>query len=654
MIRVVAAYPVVHIGNVQKNCDEILKLSKEWENNNVDIAVFPELCLTGYTCADLFHQSQLIEDALSGLEYLTKKIKSTIIVGLPVSVNGSLYNCAAVIDQNKVIGIVPKTFLPNYKEFYEKRWFQTPQSTDSHYVNINGKSIPFGTDILFSAANFPEFKFGVEVCEDAWMPIPPASFQAIAGATLIFNLSASNDTVTKSDYRREMIKQASGRYISGYVYCSSGPTESTADVVFGGHCIIAENGSLLIETKRFKNQDWIMSDIDIEKLLNSRRSAPTFADSRRYLNKGFITHNCSSSITNDTIIRKVDPLPFVQSNLETLKSRCEEIFNIQVCALAKRLQQVGKTNFSIGISGGLDSTLAALVVHKTFKELDWDTKLVNAITMPGFGTSSKTLNNSLKLMDQLGFTASTVDIQELCIKTFKDINHRPFGIYPTSNWDHGQIIEDGCRFIDKLQKIPTGSKDVTFENVQARIRTLILMSKGFVFGTGDMSELALGWCTYNGDHMSMYNVNCSIPKTLVKFLVKYIAENEVPDALNKTLMDIYETTISPELLPLNQDGTISQSTEDLIGPYELHDFFLFYFAKNGFKPDKILALAKLAFTYEEDIIKKWLKVFLTRFFAMQFKRECVPNGPKVGSVSLSPRGDWRCPSETDCESWLNF
>lgn len=659
MVRVAMAYPKVHIGNVDLNVSEIKNLITTNESlMSADVIVLPELALTGYTCADLFLQPILIKQALNGLLNLNNALyqwnrNALIVVGLPFDFNdkGDLYNCAAVIHDGKILGIVPKTFLPNYREFYEKRWFKpaTLETGLKAKVGFYGE-IPFGTDLLFTCGNLPELKIGIEICEDVWAPIPPSSFQAIAGATLLLNLSASNETVAKSVYRREMITQQSGRCGAAYAYCSSGPTESTTDLVFGGHCILAENGSLVAETKRFEESDVLIADIDVEKLASEKRKCPTFADSQQYLTRQFreIKFNGKFVGDHEDIARKINPMPFVPNDPVTLKNRCEEIFNIQVCGLMKRIQQIGPNGrYTIGISGGLDSTLAALVAYKAFNKLGWDTTHVDAITMPGFGTSSRTLENSKNLMIQLGFTSSLIDIRPLSFQTFQDIKHKPFNLeLPTNVWE----------FVQTLKDLPEGSKDVVFENVQARCRTMLLMNRGFVIGTGDLSELALGWCTYNGDHMSMYGVNCSIPKTLVKFLVKYVAENEIEDEeLKDTLISIYNTIISPELLPLGADGQITHSTEDAIGPYELHDFFMFHFLRNSFAPSKIAILANYAFKgkYNCDTIVKWLKVFLQKFFTNQFKRSCIPDGPKVGSVSLSPRGDWRMPSDAEVSMWMN-
>jgi NAD+ synthase (glutamine-hydrolysing) len=672
MVRVKVAYPVVHVGNIEANRQEIVKILRAACEEKANVVLLPELAITGYTCGDLFGQTALLQKASEAVAKIAKEWSSQLIViGLPLEVNNAVYNCAAVCRGGKVIGIVPKTFLPNYKEFYEKRWFRGAAGNEPKFVNnpaFGRDPVPFGTDLIFVDEDYTDLKVGVEICEDIWSPLPPSSFQAVAGATLLLNLSASNETVAKSDYRRSMIEQQSGRCVAAYAYCSSGPTESTSDLVFGGHCIVAENGSIVVETEKFHEQDGVLFDVDIERLVNERRRTPTFNDSRQFLIREYreikfwgseLPGQSRTGVTTNHINRKVNPHPFVPSDPTTLKKRCEEIFNIQVAGLMKRINRPGgpkdQGKYSIGISGGLDSTLAALVAYKACKKLGWDTKCIDAITMPGFGTSTHTLTNSDRLMQQLGFSRTLIDIKPLCTEAFAELNYKPFGINIVDRSAFEGRPDDHLWFQSKLRELPPDAKDVGFENVQARIRTFILMSRGFVLGTGDLSELALGWATYNGDHMSMYNVNCSIPKTLVKFLVKYVAENEIDDPeLKETLLSIVATKISPELLPLGRQGEIVQGTEDLVGPYELHDFFLFNFVRNNFAPSKIAVLASIAFAgkYDFETIKKWLKVFLERFFAMQFKRDCVPDGPKVGSVSLSPRGDWRMPSDAEVATWL--
>lgn len=649
-IRVATAYTRVHIGNAHKNAEEIQH--RLGSLSQADVVVFPELCLTGYTCADLFQQSQLIDDAFDAAQTLAKRVaRQIVIVGLPFLAEQTLYSCAAVMNQGRIVGLVPKSFLPNYKEFYEARWFH-PAPHDGSLKSVQPRGcempIPFGTDLLFQSEQDPNFIIGVEICEDLWAPIPPSSFQAIAGATLLVNLSASNELVAKADYRRHLVEQQSGRSIAAYAYCSSGPTESTTDLVFGGHCLIADNGALVAETARFEVADELTAEIDIERLVNERRRTPTFNHSKRHITREFrkiaVQHESSR---NQSPLRALPAHPFVPAGAGVLKSRCAEIFHIQTCALAKRLESVGSRRFVIGVSGGLDSTLALLVAAKAVKRIGLDSSCIDAVTMPGFGTSEQTLANAKKLMDLLATSHSEIDIRPACLQVFQDLNHKPFGL-SLEGLPPNEMTQ-------RLGQLPAGANDLVFENVQARVRTLLLMSRGFVLGTGDLSEAALGWSTYNGDHMSMYNVNASIPKTLVRFLVNYVAEHEADDAVKVVLKSILSTVISPELLPLGQQGEIVHATEDAIGPYELHDFFLFHFVRNNFESRKIALLAKSAFAekYTCEEIQKWLRVFFTRFFRAQFKRSCTPDGPKVGSVSLSPRGDWRMPSDADPACWIH-
>ena len=648
-VRVATAYPKVHIGNPFKNCDEILdcinKLTSEDGKVNADVLLFPELCVTGYTCGDLFENSCLLDDCVKAIDKLTSSLfgvnyKKFVVIGSPFVLNDAIYNCAIVINNGSVIGIVPKTFIPNYKEFYEKRWFAAAPVENQIVKFGKFNNVLFGTNILFKSVHMPELKIGIEICEDVWTPIPPSSFQAIAGATLLLNLSASNELVAKSEYRRMMIQQQSARCVASYAYCSCGPTESTSDLVFGGHCLISENGNLVAETEKFKDEDFICAEVDIEKLINERRKTPSFNDSKRFLQRKFETIHFFLEEHKSNF--SIDSHPFIPKDPSKLEERCKEIFNIQICALAKRMMQVKGGKFVIGVSGGLDSTLALIVAERAATKIGLDPSCIDAVTMPGFGTSDKTLENASKLMNLLKTSRTLIDIKKLCIQTFNDIGHKPFGLNPNS-----------FDFVYQLGNLPPNSQDVVFENVQARIRTMLLMSRGFVLGTGDLSELLLGWCTYNGDHMSMYNVNCSIPKTLVKFLVEYASKNIFSGEISETLMDIVETIISPELLPLNKDGEITHSTESIVGPYELHDFFGSCFIRSNFSPKKIAILAENSFDkYSKEEINKWLKVFLTKFFFAQFKRNCVPDGPKVGSVSLSPRGDWRMPSDAEVDGWI--
>ena len=633
-IKVGAAVPKLKVADTLYNLDETKKLIMEAQKNNISMLVFPELSITSYTCGDLFGQDILIkaaEAAVDNLCQFSRDKNILLFVGAPVELEQYLFNCAIAILNGRIIGIVPKTFIPNYSEYYEKRWFSSGSEIAIDEVIFCGQKVPFGTDIIFQNSDIKEYCIGVEICEDLWAPIPPSSYAAICGATVLVNLSASNELVSKAAYRAELVKQQSGRLVAAYVYSSSGVHESTTDVVFSGHSIIAENGTIFEQSERFSRKSSITStDIDLHRLCAERRKNITFKDSlkiyqrpmRRILFKQDIVE-CSN------ISRKIDPYPFVPLNEATRNERCQEIFNIQVAGLAKRLEHTGYSKAVIGVSGGLDSTLALLVIIKTFKVLGIQRDNIFAITMPGFGTTDRTYTNTIKLCKTLNTNLKEISIVEASLLHFKDINH------------------------DK------SVLDVTYENVQARERTQILMDiankeGGLVIGTGDLSELALGWSTYNGDHMSMYAVNCSIPKTLVRSLVHWAAENEVDTYTSEILIDILNTPVSPELLPADKSGKISQKTEDIIGPYELHDFFLYHMLKYGAPPKKVFYLAKYAFgdKYSGDEIKKWLKVFYRRFFSQQFKRSCIPDGPKVGTISLSPRGDWRMPSDASASLWL--
>lgn len=649
-VRVAAVSPRVYIGNPEQNA--IDARSEINHLDNADIVLFPELSMTGYTCGDLFGQESLTDNALKETVKLAERIgEQLVIVGLPFVFESNLYNCAAVLNDGYIVGIVPKQYLPTYKEFYEKRWFQAGEGLPNTTVEIGDRVVPFGPNILFS---YEGVKVGIEICEDVWMPIPPSCYHTIAGANIILNLSASNETVGKSDYRTDLVKNQSGRCVCAYAYASSGPMESTSDLVFGGHSLIAENSHILAESPRVgkgnHNASVIAADIDYEKLNHERRSSTSFGDSASCVTNHFqLPIKLANRSETTPIKRVISKHPFVPSDKKRLRDRCEDIFGIQTMGLVKRLESI-RGPINIGISGGLDSTLALLVAVKACDEFDFDHKRIQGITMPGFGTTKKTKKNAKKLMKGLGITQKEIDIRPMCIQMFNDMgHHNPFGIGKKKHTLTKDVLEEG------LKNLEPGAQDLIFENVQARIRTLTLMSHGFVLGTGDLSELALGWCTYNGDHMSMYNVNCSIPKTLVKFLVEYVANNDPAfEKVKDTLLDIVDTEISPELLPPGKDGEIAQSTEDKLGPYELHDFFLSHFIRNGSSPQKILLLACQAFEsdYEPDFIKATLITFLKRFFANQFKRNCVPDGPKVGSVSLSPRGDWRMPSDADVSMWI--
>ena len=680
-LRVSATSPTTTVADPLANVQAIMSAGVA-ESADCDILVFPELSLSGYTCGELFLQSTLLESCLVALRQLVAHSSSDNklwVVGLPLRVDGCLFNVAAAVHHGQLLGLVPKQYLPTYQEFYEGRWF-TPGTTDlPTSVTIDTLGIvPFGIDLLFECG---EVCVGVEICEDLWMPVPPSSIQALAGANILLNLSASNETIGKAAYRKNLVLSQSGRCLAAYVYASSGPSESTTDLVFGGHCMIAENGMLVADSPRVGTgrgsinkklgilptqsealellrgssakrafSDSVVYDIDLGRMAHDRQATGTFFQgSSRWINKPF--RKIPFSLTREPypLKRIVSGQPFVPKDDHELQNRCREIFEIQCAALSKRVEQIPKKlPLVIGVSGGLDSTLALLVAVSMCDSDTIDRKRILGMTMPGFGTSKRTLQNSLQLMNELGVSSSTIDIRENCLQVFLDLGHEPFGV-PVI----GKSVES---FQAEIEALPVHHhSDLVFENVQARVRTLYLMSRGFVLGTGDLSEQALGWSTYNGDHMSMYNVNCSIPKTLVKFLIRYVAEHQFDGEIRRILLSIADTPISPELLPLSQSGDIQQSTESTIGPYELHDFFLYHFVRTGASPEKILLLAELAqfsVDYEPAEIQKTLRVFLTRFFANQFKRSCVPDGPKVGTISLSPRGDWRMPSDASAEAWL--
>ena len=631
-VKVASAIPRVRVADCAFNASQIEKEIIIADGKGVEIIVFPELCLTGYTCGDLFAHSLLLESAELGLMQIlnnTRQLDIISILGVPVPLNGMLLNAAVVIQKGKVLGVVPKTYLPNYKEFYEKRWFTSASEVMEPMVRLCGQNVPLNACLLFDTAGTT---FGIELCEDLWAPIPPSSALALQGAEIIFNLSADNEGVGKHNYLRSLIAQQSARCIAGYVFSSCGFGESTTDVVFAGNALIYENGTLLASGKRFSFEEQVVtSEIDVERLRTERRVNTTFASCRAQTAQGVARHVATEYVNarDLQLTRTFDPHPFVPQG-PMLDERCEEIFSIQVSGLAQRLTHTHAKSAVVGISGGLDSTLALLVCVQTFDKLGLSRKGIIGVTMPGFGTTDRTHSNAVDLMESLGVTIREVSIKDACLQHFKDIGHNP------------------------------EVHDVTYENSQARERTQILMdianqTNGLVIGTGDLSELALGWATYNGDHMSMYGVNASVPKTLVKHLVKWVAENGMGEASRKTLLDIVDTPISPELIPADEDGNIRQITEDLVGPYELHDFFLYYFLRFGFAPSKIYFLAVRTFkgVYDEETVKKWLQTFCRRFFNQQFKRSCLPDGPKVGSVSLSPRGDWRMPSDASSALWLN-
>ena len=634
-VNVAAAVPVVKVADVDYNVQQIEGLIAQAEGRKVEVIVFPELCVTGYSCQDLFKEQLLLDRAEQGILMLldfTRKLDVISIIGAPVIINGLLYNCAVVLQSGTILGVVPKTYLPNYAEFYEKRWFASAQDLNPTDIYFAGSSIHVSAEPQVFVTS-DGMKFGVEICEDVWAPIPPSNNLALAGADIIFNLSASNELIGKHHYLKSLLAQQSARTMSGYVYASSGFGESTQDVVYGGNAMIFENGKLLVEGSRFSFQPQIqMTQIDVEKLRVERRQNTTFVNAQRGAQSREIQAKLISP-RDFLLLRDIDPHPFIPKE-ENMQASCEEILNIQVAGLAKRLYHINGTKAVIGISGGLDSTLALLVTVKAFDKLDLDRKGIIGITMPGFGTTDRTHNNAVKLMETLGVTIREISIAKAVTQHFEDIGQNP------------------------------NVHDVTYENSQARERTQILMDvankeNAIVVGTGDLSELALGWATYNGDHMSMYGVNAGVPKTLIRYLVSYVAGEMATD----TLLDIIDTPISPELIPADEQGNIKQKTEDLVGPYELHDFFIYYFLRYGFSPKKIFVLAQRAFCtpspakdkvefYDEETVKKWLKTFCRRFFTQQFKRSCLPDGPKVGSVSLSPRGDWRMPSDASYALWM--
>ena len=657
-LRVAAAVPELRVADCRFNAERTLDLLRDAEDRGVRVVVFPECGLTGYTCHDLFHQPTLLRSAENALETLLSAADMCFsgvgIVGLPLSLDGMVFNCAAVFRGGKLLGIVPKTYLPNYKEFYDARYFAPARNALSTAMTVAGQTVPFGTDLLFECDTSPGFVLGVEICEDLWMPVAPSAIQSVNGATVLANLSASNEAIGKAAYRRQLVAGQSGRCVAGYIYASSGVGESTTDIVFGGHAMIAENGSILAESPRFQRTGQLLvADLDLQHIERDRHAATSFNESHSEpgLKRSFrrVRFSIPNAERPDTLARYIDPHPFVPSDPATLRERCEEIFHTQVAGLAKRLEHIGKPNVSIGVSGGLDSTLALLVLCKTLDAIGAPRTKILALTMPGFGTTRRTKSNAQSLMALLGTTARETDIREMCMQQMRALNHSPFGISLTG--------ETGESLGEKLRVLPAERRhDLVFENVQARMRTSLLMNSGFTIGTGDLSELALGWCTYNADHMSMYNPNVSIPKTLVKFLVRWAAENEFEGDVRATLLDVVDTEISPELLPTAADGSIAQSTEATIGPYELHDFFLYHFLRWGSPPDKIFYLAKQAKfdrVWTPAEIQKWLRMFVTRFFSSQFKRSCLPDGPKVGSVSLSPRGDWRMPSDAAALAWLD-
>ncbi len=629
-VKVAAAVPQVAVSDCARNAERIVALAQQAARRGVELVAFPELAVTGYTCADLFLQPALLDaadEALGEIMRQTRKLPLALIVGLPLRHEDRLYNCAAVVAQGRLLGVVPKSYIPNYAEFYEARWFASGAGIEEERITAAGQEADFGTELTF-AVNGAEF--GIEICEDLWVASPPSSRLALNGAKLIFNLSASPEGVGKHAYLRELVAQQSARTHTAYVYCSAGFGESSTDLVFAGNGLIAENGTMLAQAARFSlDEQLTVADVDIERLEFERRRNTSFRMREEAGESTVIEMELPDALKASALDRRVDPMPFVPADEAHRSERCEEIFQIQSHGLARRLAHTGCRCAVVGISGGLDSTLALLVTVRTFDKLGLDRRGILGITMPGFGTTDRTYRNALKLMEGLGVTVREIPIRDACLQHFRDIG------------------------------LPESDRSAAYENAQARERTQILMDVanmegGLVIGTGDLSELALGWATYNGDQMSMYGVNASVPKTLVRHLVRWAADTERDGATRATLLDIIDTPVSPELLPADREGNIAQKTEDLVGPYELHDFFLYNFVRAGFRPAKIAFLAEQAFagSYDRETIVKWLRVFFRRFFAQQFKRSAMPDGPKVGSVSLSPRGDWRMPSDASAALWL--
>jgi NAD+ synthase (glutamine-hydrolysing) len=631
LIKVAAAVPAVKVADIAYNVVEIEKLITLADSEDVEIVCFPELCLTGYSCQDLF-KSQLLqtkaEEGLMMLLEFTRKLDIICVIGMPIQAEGLLLNCAVIIQSGSILGIVPKTYLPNYNEFYEKRWFASAQDLNSTSFYLAGNLVTLSADPkLFQTGD--GVKFGVEICEDLWAPVPPSNLLTMAGADIILNCSASDDLIGKHRYLRSLLMQQSARTLSGYVYASCGFGESTQDVVYGGNAIIVENGRILVEGDRYSLQPQLqVTQIDVERLRTERQSNTTFINAQRGAHAAIIDAKPLSGEHSFKMERPVNPHPFIP-NANDMAETCEEILNIQTVGLAKRLLHTNCEHVVIGISGGLDSTLALLICVRTFDKLGYDRRGIIGVTMPGFGTSDRTHDNATSLMQSLGISQMEISISKAVTQHFEDIGHDP------------------------------KKHDATYENSQARERTQILMDlanklQAIVVGTGDLSELALGWATYNGDHMSMYGVNAGVPKTLIQYLIRYIAAIPAFGAQRDVLIDVVNTPISPELTPADAEGNIQQKTEDLVGPYELHDFFLYHFMRFGFRPAKIFLLAQHAFMkeYDAETIKKWLLVFFRRFFSQQFKRSCLPDGPKVGSISLSPRGDWRMPSDASSALWL--
>jgi NAD+ synthase (glutamine-hydrolysing) len=636
-LRVAAACPPVRVADPERNADTTLEFVARAADRGAQVLVLPELGLTGYTCGDLFFSlTTLVAGAERALERVLRETAPrsiVVVVGLPVLQGGRLFNAAAVLQSGRVIGVVPKTFLPGYKEYYEERWFSSSREAREAEVRLAGRAVPFGADLLFQLPEDPGVTLAVEICEDLWAPIPPSSRHAVAGATVLLNPSASNDLVAKAEYRRELVRQQSGRTLSAYVYANAGVHESTTDLVFGGHLLVAENGALLAEGERFRRDgDLVVTDVDVERLRVERARQTSFADAVHAAPTAYRTVPLAPvpPPRPHQLVRAVDPHPFVPSDPATLDERCREVFSIQTAGLARRIEHVGVKRVVLGLSGGLDSTLALLVCVRTFDLLGLPRAGILAVTMPGFGTTARTLESARRLASAAAADLREIDIRAACEQHIRDIG-----------------LDPGDR------------ESTTYQNLQARERTQVLMDLankegGIVVGTGDLSEIALGWATFAGDHIAMYGVNSSVPKTLVRRLVDWVAGHHASEAEREVLLSVLETPVSPELVPPGRDGAIIQKTEDLVGPYELHDFFLFCLLRWGAGPRKILFLAGQAFAgrYDDSMLRHWLAVFLRRFFAQQWKRSVMPDGPKVGSVSLSPRGDWRMPSDADPAAWL--
>ncbi len=636
-VRIAAAVPETRPGDVEQNVRNIISLMRESEKEGADITLFPELSVTSYTCGDLFYQKVLLDRALQGLEEIRKEsesLQSVSVVGIPLMADTMLFNTAVCIHKGKILGIVPKTFIPNNNEYYETRWFSSAYDKRQGKIVVFGESLPFKNELIFRSSDRREFSFSIEICEDLWAVVPPGSYSSLMGAEIILNLSASNELAGKASYRKNLVINQSGRCMGAYAYASSGPGESTTDTVFGGHMLIAENGKLMGENNRFKRtNDLLVRDVDIDIIRHERMNNVSFSRGMVPLsvkeNYEYVNFDNRTEKSTADLLREIETHPFVPQMHENRVERCEEIFSIQSTGLATRLKHASLYRTVIGLSGGLDSTLALLVMIEAYKKLDLSPEGIHCLTMPGFGTTKRTKDNVRELCDALKLELTTINIVSAVRQHFNDIGH------------------------------DERTTNTVYENTQARERTQILMDmankeNALVIGTGDLSELALGWCTYNGDHMSMYAVNSGVPKTLVSFLIQYYADYRADKKTARILKDILDTPISPELLPPDRKGNISQFTENVIGPYELHDFFLYHAVRYGIRPQKILFLAEHAFgkKYSPKTMKKWLLVFYRKFFSQQFKRSAIPDGPKVGTIALSPRADWRMPSDASAEVWL--